>query len=430
MQKTVLILLLASCATKAKDAATTGGGASSSGGGSARAAKVNLALSVVHGSASRDASLARDTSKGVSATGSGLTSLKLHIGQIALCENVTFNGSAPSPSNCLTLYAGPVDAALSDGSAVAAALTEAATVTDGYIDVLDATSRVALSQSVSITQAGSYNYVIFNWDPPIKITATLTDPADGTTAKLYTKASAPGTCAVNGNPAYACAVATSPLTAPPAAEAIMIGGGNIAMKFQNPLTISADDIANGTAYALTLAFNPDGLIQGVTGTGATNFPPYTDNTIGNGNNVGNTINMVGAQLAAILHSTTSSVSRESYSATVSEPDSSTYKLRIELFSVDGDATHTVYGVTTATIPTAATDGYLIGWEGIYGVTTNADGSINLLDYKGDPQLANFQRVAAAGGTTTGDLTCDGVTMNCSAGATVSATFALDTLDTL
>jgi hypothetical protein len=78
-----------------------------------------------HGAQSRLEQRGPDHGSGrdVSATSAGLASLKLHISQIELREDVTFNGTAATPSNCIALYQGQVDQKPFDDSNVAGELT-------------------------------------------------------------------------------------------------------------------------------------------------------------------------------------------------------------------------------------------------------------------------------------------------------------------
>ena len=122
------------------------------------------------------------------ATASGLTSLQYDFGDIAICETMNTTGTAyDSPANCLTL--------LANGGAMAADFPQAAspdyvaeiakahTVTAGYIDLMDATSRAKLGNSISLTtaHAHTYNWAYLNWAHPIKLTATITS---GTTEQF------------------------------------------------------------------------------------------------------------------------------------------------------------------------------------------------------------------------------------------------------
>lgn len=365
----------------------------------------------------------------VYAIGGGLTSLKLYITTIVICEDIERMGTGYGRmTGCLSLHQGPAQGSSITGADVAAAISAANASDEGFIDVMDPDSRDQLSQTVALTDADarSYAHGMISWATPVKVKATLVDPADGTTPVMYTKASAPGTCQVNSNPEYDCAVTEDPLTSPPAEEAVFANHLDVIFKFQRPFTISPEDIAAGKHYALALAFNPHGLVQGVASPGATNFPPLTDNTIGDGYNVGNSISLVGAQLAPIFYASDVQVLRESYIATLPHGGGGSHDLRIELYTLSDDPT--VYGVSTATIPNADTDGYLVGYHTIYEIETNADDSINLLDYEGTAQISDFTRVTSEGATTTAKMLCEPVNMACTAGDLVDVTFRLDALE--
>ncbi|NBW81479.1 hypothetical protein EBR21_06965, partial [bacterium] len=389
-------------------------------------AKVNFQLAIVNEPSSSGSGLLPLVAKpvhsflsqfqSVPASGKNLKSLKIHFDSIQICQEVVMNGTATGGSSgCKTIYQGPENRALSDTTNIKGALEAAAASDAGFIDVMNPESLKTLNQAISITpeDAGTYKYGLVSASGPIKVVATMVDPADGTTPVLYSKATRPGSCRVNNNPAYDCAVAASPMTTGPAEEAIFIGmgGGAMVLKFQQPFVITADDISNSQKYTLTLAFNPDSLVQGVTSGGATNFPPMSDNTVGDGYNLGNTMALVGAQMAGIFYKTNNgsivgtvptptptpaalslsstkpqplnvtgtqdaNVMRESYLGTYSLKDGSgspsgSAQLRIEFYYISSDADKTIYGVSTAMIPTANTPTYLIGWQRVYGVTTNA-----------------------------------------------------------
>lgn len=423
-------------------------------------------------------SLALPNFSSVPASGKNLKSLKIHIDNIQICKDLTLNGTAFSNTQgCVTIYQGPSNQRLNNTTNIADALAAAAESDDGFIDLMNAESLKKLNQSINIRpdSAGAFKYGIVNVSGPIKATAVMVDPADGMTPVLYSKATRPGECGVNNNPKYACAIATSSMTSAPAEEAIFIGinGGGMITKFQQPFLISEDDIRNRQTYALTLAFNPDSIIQGVTSGGATNFPPMTDASINDGYTLGNTMALVSPQVAAVFYKTSNgnivtatptptpatspaatglvnnqtpamltrpislaagedpNVLRESYEGTYSlSGGNGTAQLRIEFYSVSNDPEKTIYGVTTATIPNASTQTYLIGWQRVYGISTNSDGTINLLDYQGQKLLSNFRRTTTVGATTEGQLACDTVILNCTAGSTFNQSFVLSSLGSM
>ncbi len=380
--------------------------------------------------------------KNVAADGAGLESLKLYFNDIHICQDVTLNGTMiTGMEGCVTVYKAPVEPGdLSNTSDLAASLAAAEATTEGYIDVLDPESRAEIAQQIVLMEedVGEYNYGVFGWAPPIKVTATLVDPADGTTPVLYTKPGVASACSVNNN-AYDCVLTDDPLTGAPAEEAIFVAGGNVVFKFQRALSITAEDVENQTTFALTLAFNPNGLIQGVTSPGATNFPPIADGVVPEGStpgyNMGNSLSLVGPQVAAVFYQSDSQIIRESYSATLpAGGGNGTFKLRVEFYWLDGDPDRTIYGTTAAIVPTADTRGYLVGFYPFHGITTNTNGSINLLDHMGELAISQFVRSTAEGATSTAGIQCDsqvmGITANCTVGSSLTATFNLDALEPL
>src|SRR5207248_1964570 len=103
------------------------------------------------------------------------------------------------------------------------------------------------------------NWGLIRVAKPVKVTATLVDPADDVTPVLYTKAANPGLCHVGVNPAYDCAIAVSPMNAPPAQESIFIAYPDNVFRFGQPFVVTSNDVANGTQFSLVLAMNPNGL---------------------------------------------------------------------------------------------------------------------------------------------------------------------------
>ncbi|MEY4064686.1 MAG: hypothetical protein RIR26_894 [Pseudomonadota bacterium] len=373
--------------------------------------------------------------KAVASSGAGLESLKLQIGSIIICKGMTFNGTAISQTDgCLTLYSynstePDINNTMDTGKSIAAALKS----DDGYIDILNATDREKLNKSVQITAADAreYSFGLISWAPPVKAKATLSNPADGQPV-LYTRAGTAGQCKVN-ELTYTCVRTTTPLTTTGAQEAVFINSENVGFKFQKPFVITADDIASRKEFNLKLAFNPQGLIQGVVAPGATNFPPLVDGTADDGrNNVGNTISLVGAQVAPVFYSATAKVMRESYSAVLPENGNGngTYQLRVEFYYVSDDSQKSIQGVSTATLPTADTVSYLTGFHRIYSIKENTDTSLDLLNYEAKTKIASFLRTNTVGQTTTAKVECTSDVPGCDADGFLNATFTLDAVDAL
>jgi hypothetical protein len=351
----------------------------------------------------------------LSASGSGLTSLKLYFSNIQVCQSVTLNGTAISASSgCITLYTGPAaPAALSatagaSVSALSAALAAAATTTTGYIDVMDSGSLSSLNSSVSLTSAnvGSYNFGVVSWYDPIKVTATLSDPTGGA-QNFFTHPGTAASCTANSQ-SYACVQASTSLATGPAQEAIFDGrpsSGSVVFKFQNPFVIASSDISGNTSFTFKLAFNPDSLVQGVVN-GATNFPPLADGATLGGGSGANSLSLVDPQISAVFSSSSATVMQESYTTPLFDAgDTGHFNLRLELYYLQSDANKTVYGVALTSVPSSASLSYLTGFPQAYGVSTNADGTIKLTDYSGNTIIDKFARISTVGGTTTGQVAC-------------------------
>jgi hypothetical protein len=214
-----------------------------------------------------------------------------------------------------------------------------------------------------------------------------------------------------------------------------MGPNSVSFTFQKPLEITAEDIVNKTKFNLTLAFNPHGIVQGVladsSAGGATNFPPLTDNSIGNGYNLGNTISTVGGQVAPVFFKSTDTVMRETYLATIEAGgNNGYYDYRVEFYYLKNDEKSSIYGINTGVIPNADTKGYLIGTYPITQITTGSDGSLSLTDENNVVQIKGLNRITSVGSTTTAKLFCDPVSMNCTAGQDVDVTFTLTARDEL
>lgn len=381
-----------------KAAATGGGGA-----------KINLSMQVAKGARRMAAGSSRLTQgQSAAATTDGLTSLKLWIVSVQICHSVTLTGSAiTASSGCVTLYTNPVtepasfSASLISSANLAAALSDAQTAT-GFTDLKSG----SITGSASITTANSFNYGIVTVAPIVKATATLADPGTGNPV-FYTHAGvANGSCTDGGVSSYTCVVAPSFTTAPADEATFHAGLGTLVFGFQNPLNIAASDITGATTVSLALAFNLDSLIQGVVN-GASNSPPLLDGLAATGGAGANSINLVGASVSAAFSSSASTtIIQESYTTTLYDAgDTGNYELRVDLFSVQGDSAATIYGVSINSVPTSTSQSYLTGYTQAYGVTTNTDGSVNLLDYAGNPVISNLKRVTTKGATTTGQVVC-------------------------
>lgn len=99
---------------------------------------------------------------------------------------------------------------------------------------------------------------------------------------------------------------STPLSQGPAEEAVvLLGNGGNWFKFQAPLTITEDDIAERRAWVLDLVFNPDGIMK------ATNSIAQIAERDAQGTFVrGIAVPML--DLAPVPHRSTETIVRESY----------------------------------------------------------------------------------------------------------------------
>jgi hypothetical protein len=363
-------------------------------------AKISLALKL-----GSDGSLCSGATQclNVAASASNIESLKYHVNSIQICESLEVTGTAfGNVQGCLNLFdAQPTQVS----NNLAVEVTEAAGSDEGWYDFMNADSRAKLSAQIEVGphDARSYHWGLISVDPIVKVKATAVRAGTVNDDALYTHPGTAQTCSVNDN-TYDCVVSATALTQGPAEEAAFRGHATGWFKFQAPFVITPDELAASPEYVLDLAFDPDGLIQGVTDPGATNFPPLLDNAMGAGNTGGggaNSMSLAELSIAPIAHKASSVVMKETYLGTVTGSDS--FDLRVEFFYLSDDPSKAIYSVNVAAIPNANTQSYIAGAPYAYHVKTNADGSVTLENYDHTPNYSNFHRVAVVGQTTTVDV---------------------------
>jgi hypothetical protein len=296
----------------------------------------------------------------VAATGPSLQSLQYYVTEIQICEDLTVTGTAFSdPTGCLQLFSHPEPANWTrDPNDLTDRLAAARASTDGWVDFMSANSRATLTQSTPLSagDARSYQWGLITALPIVKVTATATQAGSNGDNPLYTHDGTTQICSVN-NQSYTCVVSPTPLTQAPAEQAVF--GGNVTgwFRFQAPFTISAGDISGGVRYSLDLAFDPDGLVQGVTNPGATNYPPLMDSATGAGTGGGgaNTMSIAQIAMAPIAHHSSAQVMKETYRGTVTSPTDS-FDLRVELFYLSDDPNKSIYTDLERRIPPELSEG--------------------------------------------------------------------------
>lgn len=337
----------------------------------------------------------------------GLVNLEYYIYSVSICETLQPSGSGFSnPTGCLQLYSGDqsrlsYDANSSDWTHLA---DEARATEDGFVDLLDPASRAALGNTTALgsNEVRSYHYGIITWSLPIKVKATI-PLGDG--SFLYTH---------DGTTTYQVIGAdhfkdyyTSPaipLDVGPAEKAVVIlGNGGNWFQFQNPLTITQDDLDQKRQWVLDLVFNPEGIVKGFSGDGSSRGNIREQSEAG-AQLRGITVPML--DLAPVPHRADQEVERESYIANV-QAGSQNFDTRIELYSVAGDPSQTVYGVDVKTL--VRPEGHSVPPEisKISSLTTESDGSLSFKSFSGTSVISGFHRVAEEHGTTHASLVCAG-----------------------
>jgi hypothetical protein len=191
------------------------------------------------------------------------------------------------------------------------------------------------------------------------------------------------------------------LAAPPAETAVvLLGNGGNWFKFQNPLSISADDIEQNRQWVLDLVFNPEGIVKGFSsdGYGYGNLREQGDSGVARG------ITVPMLDLAPVPHRASEHVVRESYRGRVNLGQQA-FDARIELYSVEGDPNGTVYGVDAKSLVTEESTSLPPELSKISFVAPAEDGSLAFQSYNGTDIISGFRRVTEPLGTTLAQLRC-------------------------
>jgi hypothetical protein len=334
----------------------------------------------------------------------GLESLEYYITSVQICETMEAQGSGFSnPAGCLQLYSGDVSGltyGLEDDWTPLA--DQARATTTGFVDLLNPSSRAGLNATTELRQdhVRSYNYGIINWSLPIKVKASI-PLADGTTLYTHDGTTQYETVGVDNWRHYFTSPST-PLTTAPAEKAVVLlpNGGNW-FKFQNPLTVTQADIDERRQWVLDLVFNPEGIVKGFAGSGISQS--NLEERDGSGA-ITRAITVPMLDLAPIPHRQSEQVVRESYLASM-VVGSQAFDLRLELYSVEGDPSQTVYGVDAKTLVTAASSNVPTEVSKISYVVAASDGSLTFQSFTQSPIITSFERVAEELGTTQAIVKC-------------------------
>ena len=335
----------------------------------------------------------------------GLESLEYFILGVQICESMQTNGSGFSnPGGCLELYRAADQAGLNyDLTGDWTPLADAArATTSGFVDLLDPGSRETLNGRTELAgeHVRSYNYGIITWSLPIKVTATI-PLGDG--SFLYTH-DGPTTFETVGNDNFRHYFTTpsTPMTSGPAEKAVvLLGNGGNWFKFQNPLTVTQEDIDQKRQWVLDLVFNPEGIVKGFAGDGVSVGSIQEQNESGG---VIRAVTVPMLDLAPIPHREDEQVVRESYLASLNVGPHA-FDLRLELYSIEGDPNQTIYGADVKTLVTAASTTAPPEMSKVSYVVPAGNGSVTFQSYNESSIISGFRRVSEQFGTTTASIKC-------------------------
>lgn len=379
----------------------SGAGASAGAGGSNATAGIMMRLAAPAASASGLNQLLAFAGGG--AVRPGLQSLSYYIYSVQICESLEASGSGfNNPSGCLELYSGDHSVLAYELDGEWTALADAARArSEGFVDLLDPTSRAALGGTTPLgsEHVRSYHYGIITWSLPIKVKATVA-LGDGSLLYTHDGPTRVQTIGADNFRDYFTEPSTALNVAPAEPAVVILGNGGNWFKFQNPLTISQADLDERRQWVLDLVFNPEGIVKGFAGDGAGRG---NVRELSGGNAVrGITVPML--DLAPVPHRASESVVRESYLGNLTVGGSS-FAARIELYSVAGDPNSTVYGVDVKSLVTPDTTSVPPDMAKISSLRSEGDGSLSFLSYRGTPVISGFRRVAEELGTTSARIAC-------------------------
>ena len=184
-----------------------------------------------------------------------------------------------------------------------------------------------------------------------------------------------------------------------AEEAIVVmSNGGTWFRFQNPFTITEDDISNNETFKMKLVFNPRNIIKG-----------YESSTRTGGvikdTGSGYVINVPMLDLSPIAHKSSDSVIRETYELHYPNASSPVFDVRLELYYLNSDSSKTIYGVDVKYIYTSSSSEDLGDYQKIAYVVESG-GVLTFQDYLENTAIGSFTRGSSVGDTGTAVLGCD------------------------
>lgn len=333
----------------------------------------------------------------------GLESLEYHIFSVQICETMQVSGSGfNNPGGCLELYRGDHSTLAYELDADWTPLADTARASSaGFIDLLSPTARDTLSgvTALSADHVRSYHYGIITWALPIKVKATLA-LGDGTFLYTHDGETTFQTVGADNYRDYFTTPSTSLATPPAETAVVLLGNGGNWFKFQNPLTITQEDIEQRREWVLDLVFNPEGIVKGFArdGFGNGNLREQSDAGVARG------ITVPMLDLAPVPHRASEHVVRESYLGRMSV-GADVFDARIELYSVEGDPNDTVYGVDVKSLVVAESTNLPPELSKISFVVPESDGTLSFQSFTGASVISGFERVSEPLQTTTATLRC-------------------------
>lgn len=352
----------------------------------------------------------------------GLESLEYYIFSVQICESMVASGSGfNNPSGCLELYSGDHAALNYDLEGDWTSLAETARSSNvGFVDLLDPASRATLGGTTPLEtrDVRSYHYGIITWSLPIKVKATI-PLGDGTFLYTHDGVTRVQTIGVDSFRDYYTAPDTALDVAPADKAVVILGNGGNWFKFQNPLNITQADIDEKRQWVLDLVFNPEGIVKGFSGDGSTRGNIREQSEAGASLRG---INVPMLDLAPVPHRAAEQVVRESYIASLNV-NGSAFDARLELYSVDGDPNHSVYGVDVKTLVTPLGTSVPPEMTKISAIVTENDGTLSFRSFNDTPVISGFRRVAEEFGTTHASIRC--ATHSDRAGAEGGAAIVMD-----
>ncbi|HWO10305.1 MAG TPA: hypothetical protein VNN80_12515 [Polyangiaceae bacterium] len=334
----------------------------------------------------------------------GLESLEFYIYSVQICESMDTSGSGFSnPGGCLALYSGDTSQLAYDAAGDWTPLGDAARALDtGFVDLIDASSRARLDATTELRSehVRSYNYGLINWSLPVKVKATI-PLGDGSFLYTHDGATESELISSDGYRHYYTRAGSSLASGPAEKAVVLLSSGGNWFKFQNPLNVTSADIEQQRQWVLDLVFNPEGIVKGFAGDG-----------IGGGNleehsEQGMPIRAITVpllDLAPIPHRRDEQVVRESYLANLNVSGQA-FDVRLELYSVDGDPSRTIYGVDVKTLVVPESTSMPPEMMNVSYVVSQADGSLSFESYRHMPLISGFSRVAEELGSTQAAVSC-------------------------